>query len=156
MNQSLLQSLYEASEQDFRYGIGLLNMDGEVPALPMIQCYYQCWTKEVLGAVASALADGLEISISADHVYLATKERIQAQEHQGPETSVLRAPVWNALLENPDPDAARRFDALSNALGHFTLILQTAEWECITTVLRPNGVTQLGDVRRTTLPTPPL
>ena len=52
-------------------------------------------------------------------------------------------------------EAVQLFDANSDALAHFVLILQTPEWACVTIVHKPTGATQVGPVQPPTLPAPP-
>lgn len=155
VDDSSLKTMYEASEQELRYGIGLLGTEDMVMPVPMFLCFYRDWTQETMGAVATALKGGVELSFSSDHVYLASRDRIEGREHHGTDTSILRAPAWDASLENPDPHAVRRFDAHSDALGYFLLILQTPDWECVTIVHKSSGATQVGAVQPPKLPAPP-
>ena len=152
---STLKAMYEASEQDLTYGIGLIGAEGAALPAPMIQCFYQGWSEEMLRVVAEALRRGVELNPKPDQVYLATRERIEGREYDGGDTSILRAPAWDARLEDPDPEAVQCFDANSDALAHFVLILQTTEWECVTIVHKPTGATQVGPVQPPTLPAPP-
>ena len=155
VDKSILKAMYEASEQDLTYGIGLIGVEGAALPLPMIQCFYRGWSEEMLRVVAETLRGGVELSLKADQVYLATRERIEGREYDGRDTSILRAPAWDARLENPDPEAVQLFDANSDALAHFVLIFQTPEWECVTIVHKPTGETQVGAVQPPTLPAPP-
>jgi hypothetical protein len=155
VNKSILKAMYEASEQDLAYGIGLIGVEGAALAVPMIQCFYRGWCQEMLRVVTETLRGGVELSLKPDQVYLATRERIEGREYDGRDTSILRAPAWDACLEDPDPEAVQLFDANSDALAHFVLILQTPEWECVTIVRKPTGVTRVGPVQSPTLPAPP-
>ena len=155
MNKSILKAMYEASEQDLTYGIGLVGVEGAALPVPMIQCFYRGWSEEMLRVVAKTLRGGVELSLKPDQVYLATRERIEGREYDGRDTSILRAPAWDARLEHPDPEAVQLFDAHSDALAHFVLILQTPEWECATIVHKPTGETQVGSVQPPTLTAPP-
>jgi hypothetical protein len=155
MNPSLLRQLYDASAQDLLYGIGLLGVEGSSVPLPMIQCFYRDWPEEMLRVVADTVRSGVELSIKPDFIYLATRERIEGREYDGQDTSILRAPAWDARLENPAPEAVRLFGAASDALAHFVLVLQTPEWECVVLVHLPTGATRVEPLRRPTLPTPP-
>jgi hypothetical protein len=155
MEPSLLKQLYDASVQDLLYGIGLLGAEGSSVPIPMIQCFYRDWSEAMLRVVADALRGGVELSFKPGFVYLATRERIEGRQYDGQGTSILRAPAWNARLENPDPEAVRLFDATSDVLAHFVLILQTPEWECVVLVHKPTGATRVGPLQRPKLPTPP-
>ncbi len=155
MDKSILKAIYEASEQDLLYGIGLIGVEGAVLPVPMIQCFYRGWSREMLRVVAETLKSGVELRLKPDCVYLATRERIEGREYDGRNTSILRAPAWDARLEDPDPEAVQLFDANSEALGHFVLILQTPEWACVIIVHKPTGATQVGPVQPPTLPAPP-
>ena len=155
MSKSILKAMYEASEQDLTYGIGLIGVEGAALPVPMIQCFYRGWSEEMLRVVAETLRGGVELSLKPDQVYLATIDRIEGREYEGRDTSILRAPAWDARLEHPDPEAVRLFDANSDALAHFALILQTPEWECVTIVHKQTGDTQVGPVQPPTLPAPP-
>ena len=93
VDKSLLKAMYEASEQDLLYGIGLVGVEGSLP-VPMIQCFYRSWSEEMLRVIAETLRSGVELSLRPDRVYLATKERIEGREYDGRDTSSLRAPAW--------------------------------------------------------------
>jgi len=80
VDKSLLKAMYEASEQDLLYGIGLVGVEGALP-VPMIQCFYRGWSRDMLQVVAETLRGGVELSLNTDQVYLATKERIEGREY---------------------------------------------------------------------------
>ncbi len=155
VSKSILKAMYEASEQDLAYGIGLIGVAGAALPVPMIQCFYRGWSEEMLRVIAGTLRGGVELSLKLDQVYLATRERIEGREYDGRDTSILRAPAWDARLEGPDPETVRLFDVNSDALAHFVLILQTPESECVAIVHKPTGETQVGPVQPPSLPAPP-
>ena len=52
----------------------------------------------------------------------------------GLETSILRAPAWNATLSGIAIDIAEQFEQDRRNFGGFTLILQTPLWEFATQI----------------------
>jgi hypothetical protein len=78
-----LEDLYNATEENFRFGIGVVALPGQ-PAVPIIQVYYRDWTREQLEVVRESFADGL-ILVSGERttgkvdLYIATRQKIMLQ-----------------------------------------------------------------------------
>ena len=138
-NQELKQ-LYESTEEDMRFGIGTIMMPGNQPC-PIINIHYVDWSREKLEVVRESFKGGL-IMTSAERkpgmhdVYLGTRETIAIQQREGEHTSILRAPAWDAHLQNVEGRVFRLFDNHRKSRGDFLLMLQTKEWEFMTGVDR--------------------
>ena len=150
MNNDDLHSIYESTEEDLRYGIGMLALPNQRP-VPVIQICYKDWSHEKLEVVRESFRDGL-ILVSGRRpdatrdFYVGTRERIAIQSEESGHTSVLRAPAWDAHLEYVDEAAALRFEAERKRYGGFLLLIQTPELEFLTAVDDVRDRTHVGVV----------
>ncbi len=154
-----LEQLYRATEEDVLYGIGVVAAPG-CRAVPFIQCCYRQWTQEQLGLVREAFQAGLVVTVGRPaggtcDVHISTRARVAVQARQAGQTSVLRAPAWDAHLAAVDDPVVRRFETGRLVCGGFVLIVQAAEWEFITAVDDGHDRTVVGPVTARSYPLPP-
>lgn len=153
-----LRRLYDASEEDMAYGIGVIDL-GTVPPAPIISIHYRDWTREQLELVRESFKSGIVLTCTAKspgvhHVHLATEETISFQQAEGGHTTLLRAPAWDADLGVVEEAAFQVFEASRQAQGGFLVLLQTAEWEFLAAFDdRCDGV-EVGPIQPRTLPMP--
>ncbi len=158
MNHRILEDLYDATEEDLVYGIGLLALPDREPA-PYIHIHYRDWSRRKLEVVRESFRGGLVSTVTEPvngfcDVHLSTRERIGIQAERDGHTSVLRAPAWDAHLTRIDEHVARRFDADSRRYGGFLLLVQTPEWEFLAAVANARGETTLGTVQPRSMSVP--
>lgn len=158
MNTIDLKQLYEATEEDLRFGVGLLDVPGR-GQVPFIQIHQPGWSREMLEIVRESFRDGLtrtETTNASETVdlYLATRQRIVIQAENRGQTGVLRAPAWDARLSNIDPAIVRRLLADQARHGGFVLLVQTPEWEFLVAVHREGTRCDIGPIGPRTLPIP--
>ena len=158
MNHSL-RELYESTEEDMFFGIGLIQLPDAKPA-PYIHVFYQDWSREKLEVVRESFKSGL-ILVSAErkpglhHLYIGTRESIALQQTEGEHTSVLKAPAWDAHLADVEDLTFRMFEINRKRHGGFLLLVQTPEWEFLTAVEDPEDRTVVGPVQGRSWPKPP-
>ena len=158
MNHRALEDLYDATEEDLLYGVGLLALPEHVPA-PFIHIHYRDWSREQLGAVRESFQGGLVLTFSrraggTRDLHVSTRECVAVQATEGGHTSVLRAPAWDAYLEAIDEQVARRFEADRQRYGMFLLLVQTPEWEFFTATYEDGNRTIVGPVGQGSTPVP--
>ena len=158
MRNKHLEDLYRATEEDMEFAIGLLALPNLEPA-PYIHIHYRNWTRGMLEVVRESFTDGL-ILVNGKRkrgkcdLVLRTHERIALQAKENGHTSVLRAPAWDAHLAGVDEAAVDRFEASRAPYGSFVVLVQTPEWEFLTTVCDPRGTTVPGRIQRRIIPMP--
>ncbi len=64
MHNRDLQSLYDTTEEDFRYGIGLMAIPGRGP-VPLIGVHYSDWPRDKLEMIRLSLHEGIVLSENA-------------------------------------------------------------------------------------------
>ncbi len=133
MHNRDLQSLYDTTEEDFRYGIGLMAIPGRGP-VPLIGVHYSDWPRDKLGIIRQSFHGGIVLSTKAKadgdfDVHLATRQKIVVRSEHDGHTSVLRAPAWNAHLTGVDATVVRRFEDRRRKCGGFLFLVQAGEWE---------------------------
>ena len=97
MNQRVLEDLYDATEEDLRYGVGLLALPAQEPT-PFIQIHYRDWSRVKLEIVRKSFRAGLVLTISCQakgtrDLHVSTRECVAVQATEGNHTSMLRAPA---------------------------------------------------------------
>jgi hypothetical protein len=151
MTHAALQDLYDATEEDLLFGIGLLAQPDQAPA-PYIQVHYRNWSREKLEVVRSSFHGGL-VLVSGDRydgrrdLHLSTRGKIVLQSERAGHMSVLRAPAWVARLEGIDRHVWQRFEADRHGYGGFILLVQTRQWEFLTVVDETRGRVIIDPVR---------
>jgi hypothetical protein len=158
MSTKHLEDLYRATEEDMQFAIGLLVLP-DIGTVPYIHVHYSNWTRGMLEVVRESFKDGLILGgegrkRGAYDLVICTREQIALQAKENGHTSVLRAPAWDAHLADVDPPAVEQFEANRARCGGFLLLVQTPEWEFLTTVYDPNGTTVIGCVQRRVMPMP--
>jgi len=149
-----LLALYQATEQDLRYGLGVfVSPEGQIP---VIQIHQPAWPRELLMAVREALADGIELVCQAApdgtaQLHLSARQQVELRCQRDGQTFVLQAPAWDAQLAGIAPQVAADFLAGCQRLGRYQLVLATPAWSCQISVRYPSGGTQLGAIE----PVPP-
>ncbi len=138
MHNRDLQSLYDTTEEDFRYGIGLMAIPGRGP-VPLIGVHYSDWPGDKLAIIRQSFHGGIVLSTKAKpdgdfDVHLATRQKIVIRSEHNGHTSVLRAPTWNAHLTGVDAKVVGRFEDGCRSRGGFFLLLQAGAWEFTTLV----------------------
>lgn len=138
MHNRDLQSLYDATEEDLRYGIGLLAVEGRGP-VPLIGVHYRNWPREKLELIRESFREGIELAAKTNagaalDLHLATRQKIVVRSQQDGHTNVIRAPAWDALLTGVDPQVLQRFEDGRRMCGGFLLLVQAEEWEFTTIV----------------------
>ena len=128
MTHDVLNRLYDATEDDFTFMIGVLETD----TVPVICLTYPNWTREQLELVRESFASGIQLTLAHERreVYVCTKERVQLEVRDTADRSVLQGPAWDARLENVEPEVARRLEAA----GRLILVLQGRRWRFMTEV----------------------
>ena len=63
MNHRILKTLYDATEEDLLYGVGLLALPDQEPA-PFIHVHYRDWSREKLEIVRESFRGGLVLTFS--------------------------------------------------------------------------------------------
>ena len=159
MNQRILENLYDATEEDLLFGVGLLALPDHKPA-PFICIHYRSWSREKLKIVRESLQGGLVLTFSRRaegtcDLHVSTRECVAVQATEGDHTSVLRAPAWDAHLEGIDDQVARRFEADRQRCAGFLLLVQTPEWEFFTAAYEAGNRTIVGPVGQRSMPMPP-
>lgn len=158
-HQDVLEQLYHATEEDLLYAVGLLAGADQNPA-PLIQVHYGDWSREQLAVIRAAFTDGISLlqerQTGQDHSFhLATQQAVTIQVADGEETSILRAPAWDAHLVNVDGSAAAQFAVERQRLGGFLLLIQARESEFLAAVDDSTEQVHLGPIRPLSLPPPP-
>ncbi len=158
MNHRILEDLYDATEEDLLYGIGLLGLPDQEPA-PFIHIHYRDWSREQLEIVRESFRGGLVLTLSCRaegtrDLHVSTRECVAVQAREGDHTSVLRAPAWDAHLEGIDEQVVSRFEADRRRCGVFLLLMQTPEWESLSVVDDADRSPAVGTVQRASFPIP--
>ncbi len=158
MNHRALEDLYDATEEDLLYGVGLLALPDQEPA-PFIHIHYRDWSREQLEIVRESFQAGLVLTFScraegARDLHVSTRECVAVQATKGDCTSVLRAPAWEAHLEGINEEVVRRFEADRQRYGMFLLLVQTPEWEFFTAAYEAGNRTIVGPVGQCSTPVP--
>ena len=158
MNHRILEDLYDATEEDLLYGVGLLALPDQEPA-PFIHIHYRDWPREQLEIVRESFRAGLVLTIGKPvggvcSVHISTREYVAVQATEGDHTSVLRAPAWDAHLEGIAEQVVRRFEVDRRRYGGFLLLLQTRKLEFLTAVEDAAGLVNVGPILRRSLLTP--
>jgi hypothetical protein len=153
-----MNQLYNATEQDLIYGIGVLTLPDSEPA-PFIHIFNREWTRDVLAVVRDSFHAGVHIVIGASAdgsrcIHLTTRERIAVQVNNNGHTSVLRAPAWDAQLRHIDARVVDRFVADRTRLGGFLLLIQTPVWEFLSAIDDATHSIRVGDIVPHTMPMP--
>jgi hypothetical protein len=158
MNRPLRQ-LYDATEEDMKFGIGVINL-GTGPPAAIISIEYDNWSRLNLELVREAFKPGI-ILVSAQRTpslqvaYVATRERLSIQHTLGEHKSLLRAPAWDARLLDIDNAAFGVFDIHRQRRGGFLLLLATREWEFLTAVDEVKNQAIVGGILPRTTEVPP-
>jgi hypothetical protein len=153
-----LRKLYESTAEDLIYGVGLFQLPNAGP-VPLIHIHYRGWSREKLEVVCESFKSGL-ILVSGrrkngnQDLYIATREQIALHQKEGADTSILRAPAWDAHLAQVEEQAYAVFEAQRRRSGGFLLLVQTPAWECLT-VVDDCDQTIVGDILPRSLPVPP-
>ena len=158
MNHRVLEDLYDATEEDLLYGIGLLALPNEEPA-PCIHIHYRGWSREKLEIVRESFDEGLILvcGTRADgrrDLYLGTRQTISVQAEQDGHTSMLRAPAWDARLSQIDASVVGQFETNRRRYGGFLLLVQTPEWEFFTAADDGSGQARSGEIVPRSMPVP--
>jgi len=158
VNNRDLEQLYEATAEDLLFAMGTMVVPGGRPS-PYIHVFYQDWAREKLEVVREAFSGGLVLTTGKNPrggygIYIATRELISIQGEQNGHTSVLRAPAWDARLEQVEGVAVHVFETNRKWCGGFLLLLQTPEWEFVTAVDDSNGNTTPGPIGKRSQPMP--
>ncbi len=158
MNMIDLKQLYDATAEDLRFGVGLLDVPGR-GHVPFIQIHQPGWSSEMLEIVRDSFRDGLTLTevVNASgtvDLCLASRQRIAIQAKDRGQTGVLRAAAWDARLSNVDPVISRRFLSDWARLGGFLLLLQSPEWEFVVAVHREGTRADSSPISPRTLPIP--
>lgn len=135
---SKLRRLYDASEEDMTYGIGVLDL-GTGPPAPIIRIRYRGWSRAKLEIIRESFRSGIILSSARRnsglyHACLGTRETMTIEHAEGEHTDVLRAPAWDAHLADIDGAAFAVFDTDRRRRGGFLLLMQAGEWEFLTVV----------------------
>ena len=158
MSHRILESLYDATEEELLYGVGLLALPDQEPA-PFIHIHYRDWSREKLEIVRESFREGLILTIGRSiagvrDLHVSTRERIDIQTTQDGHTSVLRAPAWDARLEGIAEHVVQRFQTGWQRLCGFLLLMQTPVWEFLTAVNDTRDSTHIGHVTPRSFPVP--
>jgi hypothetical protein len=158
MNQRILEDLYDATEEDLLYGVGLLALPEQEPA-PFIHIHYRDWSREQLEVVRESCRGGLVLTFSrraedTRDLHLSTRERIGIQASESGRTSALHAPAWDAHLTGVGKQVVRRFESGRRRCGGFLLLMQTREREFLTAVDDLTSRTAVGVIQPRALPGP--
>ena len=157
MNNKHLEDLYQATEEDMLFALGLLALPGLQPG-PYIHIHYRNWTREMLEVVRESFTNGLILESKGKQgkydLFLQTCERIALQAKENGHTSVLRAPAWDAQLADVDGAAVERFEANRARCGNSVLLVQTPDSEFLTTVFAPRSTAGTGRIERRIMPVP--
>jgi hypothetical protein len=158
MNNEDLEKLYEATGEDLLFAIGVMLVPGQ-QAAPYIHIYFAGWSREQLEVVRESFRDGLILAsgrrpTGLRDLYLGTREKIALQASDGQDTSVLRAPAWDAHLSEVAEGAVDRFEANRQRSGGFLLLVQTLEWEFLTAVDDASTATTIGPIEKRSRPMP--
>lgn len=129
-----LLALYQATQQDFRFGIGVHHGPGAC-IRPILQLHYAAWPVEVLKLIVESIRGGVALTwIAAEHgrfdLHLATRETTVIQAHTDAGAHVLRAPAWDAHLPGIEPAIRDGFQTRWRELGEFILLVTTPEAQC--------------------------
>ena len=152
MNHQILENLYDATEEDLLYGVGLLALPDQEPT-PFIHIHYRSWSREQLEIVRESFRGGLVLTFSrrtdkTRDLHVSTRECVAVQATGGDHTSVLRAPAWDAHLAGIDCDVVQRFESDRMRLAGFLLLMQTPDWEFLSAVNDATGRVPIGPIRR--------
>lgn len=158
MNQRILEDLYNTTEENFLYGVGLLALPDQESA-PIIHIHYRNWSWEKLEIVRESFRAGLVLNFSRRaektfDLHVSTRELIGIQTKQDGHTSVLHAPAWNAHLEGIDERVVQQFQVDRRRLGGFSLLIQTPEWEFLSMVNDNGDSTQISRMMPRAFPIP--
>ena len=157
MDNNDLDRLYEATVEDMLFAIGILLTESG-PA-PYIHIFYRDWTREQLEVVRQSFKSGLTLVMGerkhgTRDLYLASREKVALQAEDNGHTSVLRAPSWDARLADIDEAVVCAFETNRRRHGGFLLLVQTPEWEFLSSVSNVDGRTSVGAVLTQSLPVP--
>jgi len=157
MNRTL-QALYESTEEDILFAVGLIQLPGQ-SLTPYVHIHYPNWTHSQLAIVRNAFEDGLTLSVAAvsaglGDIHLATCQRVTLRCDDGGQTSVLRGPAWSAQLEHIRADVVEAFALNRRRCGWCLVLLQTPAWQFTTTVLDAPQRALVGPIRPRTTPIP--
>ena len=158
MSNEHLEDLYRATVEDMQFAIGLLVLPDGGTA-PYIHIHCRNWTRGMLEVVRESFTDSLIlVNGKRNHgkhdLVLGTCEQIALQARESGHTFVLRAPAWDARLAVVDETAVDQFEAKRARCGSFVVLVQTPEWEFLTTVYDPRGTTVTGRIQRRIMPMP--
>jgi hypothetical protein len=155
----ILKELYKSTGEDFLYGVGALQLpDGALA--PCVHLHYANWSREQLDTVRDCFADGLLATAhtrpSGDmRMTIATRQQVTLQASQPSHTNVLRAPGWDARLEDLDVNAFRHFTAQRHRYGGFLLLVQTPDWEFLAAVKDAGLPGEVGPIQARSFPLRP-
>ena len=153
-----LRDLYDAAAEDVVFGLGLMPVsDGQ--CVPYLHLFYRDWCREMLEIIRESFGSGLVLTHSERtpgriDVFIATREQVAVHGFCGGETSILRAAAWDAQLADVEAVASRVFEDERARQGHYVVLMQTREWEFLTSVSL-DGSTAIGDITPRTFPMPP-
>ncbi len=152
MNQNDLEMLYEATSEDMLFAIGVVREAGFL--IPRIHIFYHDWNRQQLELVRETFKGGLclakgELKQRIQNLYLSTKDRISLQSKDDGQTTILRAPAWDAWLSGVEEHVLCMFGDERRQHGGFTLEIQAMEWGFQCSVRDPVGGTIVGDVEQT-------
>jgi hypothetical protein len=138
MSHSSLNDLYDATEENLLYAVGLLAQD-ELEPVPIVCIHYTRWSREQLSVVRESCRDGLVLSITRRpdglcDLHISTRQRLAIQTRDGEHTRVLNAPDWDAHLEAVNETVISQFEAGRQQVGGYLLLMQTPDWEFLTAV----------------------
>ena len=153
-----LRQLYEGSAEDVQFGIGTLVLDDGV-SVPCVVVHQPSWIRELLEILKKNFVHGVECRIERGSgqtasLFLATRDRVTVQAELTGELHALRAPAWDARLEQVAIDVIDSFEAERQRAGGFMLVLQSAAWELVVGVML-GGSCQGTTIRPRALPMPP-
>ena len=152
-----LNSAYESTAEDLRYGIGLL-VDAHRRSTPIIAVRYASWPPPKLEVVRESFVDGLTVDhkiVDSDtvDVYVATRQEISLQSTAKGHTHVMRAPAWDARLAAVAPQVVWRFVDNRRQIGGFLVLVQAGCRQFTTYVDDRNDQTVVGPIEDS--PSPP-
>lgn len=153
-----LRDLYQAAAEDVVFGMGLMPVSAAQSA-PYFHFFYRDWAREMLEIVGESFGAGLTLAASERtpgrlDIFVATRERVAVHGFRDGETTILRAAAWDAQLSDVDAQAFRRFDGERIRNGRYLVLMQTPEWEFLTSVNLDDS-TNIGAILLRVLPLPP-
>jgi len=148
---TVLRRLYDACEEDMRFGIGTIRL-GTDPPMPIICVVFRDWSRAQLEIVRDTFQAGinlthLETGGGVHQLRLATREIVSIEHTDGGDTSVLRAPAWDAQLAGIDGKAFCLFDEERQRQRGFLLLTQTDTWEFLTALDEARDRAVVGVIR---------